>query len=59
MGADGADLAQKLYILFTGSLFAGQDEIVGLAPEHFKGGTIVVGASDVPGGQDFPHSRND
>jgi hypothetical protein len=59
MGADGADLAQKLYILFTGSLFAGQDEIVGLGPEHFKGSTIVVRARNVPGGQDFPNSRND
>jgi len=32
---------------------------VGLGPEHFKGGPIVVGARNVPGGQDLPHSRND
>ena len=30
MGADDADLAQKLHILFAGCFFAGQDEIVSL-----------------------------
>src|SRR5580692_984540 len=59
MGSDGSDLAQQLDILLARGFFAGQDQLVGPASEHFQRRPVVGCARELPGGQYFADRRSD